>query len=322
MLGAVALSVVALSATRTAAAPTPAPASNPTKSPPPVAKALADALRAEAGGKAVALVARADGLVAMAPGGSWTKTLFAGPVASAVLDDGLELVWFLSRGSLYVLDLRATEAKPVVIATGLTEDIPFSVLRTRKTAGDGGLASTAGRDFAWTVLTWSAKPALGRESLDGEEGAPPGAKLVGAAWLRAELGREAKRRPAGKPHPALPAVALPEGIGECEDPELCGSALPFGPTGHQLVVVTHSCGDFCYVQCLLYDPAKRLFGVPPVPATWSAAPEEFGSCEGYFFELAGPRFLFGTSACEPKTGCQDLGGTALGWLDGSHRVGL
>jgi len=45
----------------------------------------------------------------------------------------------------------------------------------------------------------------------------------------------------------------------CEERSLCGETTPIPSTHMQLVLVSHSCGDGCYLEYCLFDPVARVF---------------------------------------------------------------
>jgi hypothetical protein len=227
--------------------------------------------------------------------------IFRGQVDAAAWDSAQELIWFTKGATLHVIDLRDPQRAAVPIAEKMP-DGGFAV--TGVSTADSG-TSYAGH---YPILVFSAKP-----KIDPGSGAYGGIwedqdkearkkiseiKLVGTLWLTAQVARAPAR-------PAAPAatfgdagrVALPKGVGACDDKEMCGTARTFGPTTYRLVVTSHSCGDACHTACALYDPAGKRYTNPEGGGPWSARPEGSGTCDGYVFSPSGTSYLNGQSVC-------------------------
>jgi hypothetical protein len=298
-------------------------APRPARAEPPAPTALRDSLLAR--GKAPIYFTYGEAGVA-ASDGTWSASLVEGAVEGAALDAAQDLVWLVRGGRLEVLDLREAEPKPVpIVERWYIHTDGYASHPTIEVTG----VSTASTDNTYAgvypSLTWAAKPkivtaegAYGGIWEDQDAAAKKAirkAKIVGGKWLKEQQARKARTAPA-RPEPKKPAnVTLPEGMGNCEDQELCGDAQPFGRTGWLLVVVEHTCGDACHTACVLFDPKTKRFASPAAPATWGKSAES-GSCLGYVFDDSGTRYLAGDQACTAK-GCSSVGkGAGFGWLGG------
>jgi len=321
------LVLVALAAPPSSKTPPPPPPPAPAAAPAP--PTLAEAIVKAAGGP-VLLVATPAGLEARTPDGRVVRRLTSGPVAQAALDPALDLVWLSGEGRLGVVDLRAPTGAPdapamvVPIATGLPPDRPFTVQRARfRKQPASFVASSDGREDDWIELAWGARPAIRAKTLGmwEDEGPAPSLAIVGGAWLKAERERPARPdRPAPRLVDAALRVAPPATLASCGDADLCGQAAPFGPGGWRLVLTSHECGDFCYIGCLLRDPASKRWAVPDERLDWVETPANTGSCGPYLFDPAQTRWAVGELLCS-AAGCTELGGRALGWLPPGPQVG-
>lgn len=316
------LAPVSLFVLLTLAAP---PAKGPAAAPP--APGLAEVLVKEAGGP-VLLVAAPDGLVAQTPEGRVVRRLTTGAVDGAALDAARDLVWLTGDGKLGVVDLRAPEPALVPIATGLPPDVPFRVRREKlRKAPAYAVGSAQGREDDWVELVWGARPAVRMETLGiwEDEGPKPALQLVGAAWLKEQRERPARPARGDAPAPAsfdeTARVAPPATLASCEEPTLCGRSAPFGARGWRLVLTSHECGDFCYIGCLLWDPAAKRWAVPDERLDWVEGPANTGSCGPYLFDPAATRWAIGEALCAATGDCRPLGGRAVGWLPPGPRAG-
>ncbi len=249
------------------------------------------------------------------------ESIFAGDVEGAAWDPGQELIWFKSKGTLSVIDLRAKTRKPVAIA----KKMPPGAF------GVSGV-STAGwnTDYAgiYPVIVVGKKPKVGQDAgaygeiwEDQDKAARKlikKVKIVGARWLKAQAKRKA--RPLSTPvnTEVVGKVTLPAGT-ECEDDDTCGEARAFGGTGLQLVVTEYGCGDACHMSCVLYDPKSKKFTSPSAGGAWSATPSDEADCFDYQFSPSGTSYVSGSSRCEVgKTiSCTSSADWAyVGWVDG------
>jgi hypothetical protein len=250
--------------------------------------------------------------------------VFAKPVLAAAYDEAQDLVWINTKGTLQVIDLRTTPPKVTLIAKKMPAG-GFDV---------AGLSSaTTGNIYAsvYPVLTIgkagkfsSAEGVYGEMDLD-----PDGEKrdrkvikkikIVGKKWLKAL--RKRKPRTVTAPPLAegvLGRVDLPADLRRCEDEEECGTRHPFGTTPYDLVTIEHSCGDACYIACVLYDPKTSKFAAPTsLAGGWGNADPAVGECGGYLFAADGVTYLMGQWRCSVgSTGvsCADAGGWYyVGW---------
>jgi hypothetical protein len=247
-------------------------------------------------------------------------SLHGKPVSAAIYDRAQDLIWFVSKGTLQVIDLRAKKRKAVVIAKRFP-DGPFGI----EGVSNGSYAA----DYAgvYPVIVVGAKPKVGEgmgaygglwEDQDAAARKQiKRIKLVGKAWLKKQKKR-APRFEAAKPGDPLPKVTVPEEMMSCDDPDECGGAERFGETAYQLVTISYSCGDACHLSCALYDPKTKKFASPEASSPWGKAAEG-GSCWGYGVD-AGGKYFSGSNACQVDakgTSCADTGWSLFGWYDPS-----
>ncbi len=225
----------------------------------------------------------------------------------SLYDERLELVWFEDGERLWVLDLRALAAGPVLIAEQLPQHSELHVARDRL------LEPADGCDTVPVLrLDWSARPAF-----EAWYATAPPLAARGAAWLVAQLSRPARTLPEQHTFGSGPDTATWSGAGgACEAPFVCGSSLAFG-RGQQLVLVEAGVGADCWhFACLLRDEETGAFATPPDAAHWGpAAAAQPGTCGPYRFNRSGTAFLVGELVCVTGGPCQAAGGRALGWLE-------
>ena len=260
--------------------------------------------------------------------------VIASDVHELLYDAELELLWFSDRGSrLWVSDLRALVASTpasapanVLIASDLPEHQKLSVwIGDRLVEGTGQL----GEGSIELSLRWDKETTFETDAAEADatetDAAEHLGRIEGRAWLDRERGRTARAIPARQqPDELGPHIALPAGMTQCDNPELCGAARPFGESGWQLVVTktdeTH--GDFSHYGCLLYDPARAAFARPPDTRTWHpAADPELDTCGPYRFNTTGNTFLAADEICRVSGDCTPLQGVAIGWLEPGVMVG-
>jgi len=246
--------------------------------------------------------------------GSTTRRRLAERPSAALYDAALELVWVRRFGELQVLDLRASALQPISLIGGLPEGgrlevrhrhEPFAALQPESSCDHGDVVS----------LDWSLEP-----ELESSEGGTPRRRALspsGRQWLRAEWARPT-RALLPRPHfeSAASRVSLPKTALRCDDEKLCGSALPLGASGLELVLVQSQWGADCnHYACLLHNPATKLFATPPVARAWGeAAATAPGTCGPFLFQRDAVWFLVGNALCGPDGQCQALEGRGLGWL--------
>jgi len=250
--------------------------------------------------------------------------VIASDVLELLYDAELELLWFSDMGGrLWVSDLRALAASPptsappnVLIASDLPEHQKLSVwVGDRYVEGPGQL----GEGSVELSLRWEDDTRF--ETDAGEHLG----RIEGRAWLERERHRATRPVPAvQQPDEAGPHIPLPAGVAQCDNPELCGAARPFGPSGWQLVITktdeTH--GDFSHYGCLLYDPAHATFATLPDAGTWlPSADPDLDTCGPYHFNTAGNAFLASDKVCRIGASCTPLRAFAIGWLEPGVTVG-
>ncbi|HEX3696363.1 MAG TPA: hypothetical protein VH374_13355 [Polyangia bacterium] len=298
-------------------APPPATAKN-------AAGSLTDAVRDAAAGSPVLLVLSDNAVEARSADGKFKRVIVPGPVQQAIYDPALDLLWVRRLNSIEVWDLRQPKPKAVPVIAAVSEEGEFTV----EMKGNRSLRLPSACVVSGTTqLKWVKPPSVGLLGFD--EGEPPKPRLVGGPWLNAQFERTA--RPLTITRADLPAfgtkpvVDLPASVGKCDEPGQCGTAVPFGATGWNLVYAGESPGEDCrHFRCLLHDPATGKFGKPPLPARWLPAAKgaAIGECGLYRFDSSGKWFAIGGKLCTAGGTCADLGdATPLGWIDGERDIG-
>jgi len=314
----------ACGASETAHGPGLKPAAARSPAQPPAAKGVTPppAERAEPASPAAPLEARvsdarflvhteAGALVERGISDAQPRTLV--PHADAALyDPVLELLWFIEQNRLHVLDLRAREAPPVLIANDMQDMDRLTVMRGQHVAADRD-----GCEAPYAVLEWSKTPKIKLMLADSNERV----KIDGHGWLKAQLTR------ATRPVPPSSAfgedkVAVPDELLDCEDEETCATSVPFADRGWQLVLVVDRSGGDCWERaCLLRNPQDR-YATPPRPEGWAAGSgAKPGPCGPYRFDRTRSAYLVQRLLCAGNAPCRDVGGEALGWLDPGDIVG-
>jgi hypothetical protein len=244
-------------------------------------------------------------LRAMEPG---SEKVLASSAQSSLYDERLELVWFYSGDKLWVLDLRAPDSSPVVIAEHVSQYSELHVART-----PGRLLEPA--DSCDTVpvlrLNWDKNPAF-----EAWYASPPTLSREGRSWLSAELDRPERVVKEQQVFASTdPGIALPEALMKCDAPTACGATLPFAKRDWELVLVGAGLGADCWhYACLLRNMTTGAFATPPEPKQWGPASESApGQCGRYLFNQDGSAFLLGNLLCHTDHPCQKLEGEALGW---------
>lgn len=292
-------------------------------SPAPVAS-FADTLRKAAAGQPVFFLLAAGVVEARSVNDTVRRSVVAAPVQEALYDPALDLLWVRREGRLEAVDLRKANPTPVPIVADMGEEGEFVV----RTKGKRILRIRGECVVRGSIeVKWFDHPSVNLLGFD--EGEPPKPRLVGANWLVQELDRGVREVKVQRTSlPALgapPIVKLPKKVARCATPAQCGTAVPFGGSGWQLVYAGEDDGEDCqHYRCLLRDPATERFGKPPLPATWlpTANSTVIGSCGPYRFDLSGKWYGTETQLCATGGACRSLGDALmLGWLDGEQDVG-
>jgi hypothetical protein len=248
------------------------------------------------------------------------EQVLASRVANVLYIPELELVWYKVEDRLWVIDTRALgpgKPEPVLIARG----VPLvGGMRVERGGERFTEPDDAGDDEEDLRLHWDAEPWL-----EGGEERKRIDHLDGRAWLARE------RRRSVRPVPPLQRfaaggqrVALPAHPAQCDDPQICGAAVPFGRSGWQLLVAHEDhAGDFPEYACLFHDARTDAFATPPEARSWGPAGEApSGSCGPYAFNADGTVYLAENVVCKVGLACATLrGGIGIGWLEPGVMVG-
>lgn len=223
-----------------------------------------------------------------------------GKVDGAAYDPAMDLVWFTTKGTLQVLDLRTPKAKPVVIVKKMP-DVGFWV--------NGASTASWNTDYTAAYMTLDLtkkKPKLAagegaygpvdQDATDKLKKKIKKAKLVGQRWLAKLAKRPLSAVTIPTPAPQ-PNVTLPADMCHADDVADCGSSISFGTTAYQLVTTELSCGDACYTACALYDPKTKKWADPDAPDSKWDKTAESGPCDGYFFDSDGKTYVNTTMRC-------------------------
>jgi hypothetical protein len=230
--------------------------------------------------------ARAEETLAYGAGGIRVgqTVVFTGNVDSAAYDARKELVWFTSKSTLQVIDLREATRKAVVIA----KKWPSASFEIQG-------ASTAHYNIDY--IGAYPKLAVGKKNkvssgMGAYEGVDPDSekamkkqikkiKVVGKKFLT-KLARRADAAAVAPQEEPGEAIQFPPETCVNDDQGACGMSWAFGASPYKLVVIEASCGDACYVSCRLYDPATKKFATPNETGNWEAEPMS-GTCEDFVF---------------------------------------
>jgi hypothetical protein len=279
----------------------------PAPAPAPAPPGVAAMLRQEVGGP-VLLVLDQTGIEAVSVDGSHHHTLVAGHVQQAVYRPELDLLWFRLGDQLEVLDLRAAEARPVVVTGKLG---PFGVIvdlggqsveladrseYARVKIGGGSAPKLEGENIVDVWHLCGGDPMGGVEpeprcskraatKAKAETSRASKVKLTGAAWLKGQATRAPRADPPATAEFSKPAQpVLSAGQCRCEDhgggqcaggeAELCGAVSALPATAWVRVVVgmdvTNMCegGDCRSYECVLFDPGTGKFSQPETTRVW------------------------------------------------------
>jgi hypothetical protein len=247
-------------------------------------------------------------------------SLFKDPVSGAVVDKKQDLIWFESKGTLEVIDLRDPARAPVVIATKLPTD-GFQIQGVSETSFQSDYIGVYIRfDFGKKPSATAEEGLYYEVDEDGNAKIKKKAKkisIVGKKWIAAQQGRKANTLPADRADP--PHVTIPQSfLDQCEEADVCGTTAWVGGSPYQTLVVNHSCGDACHVACVLYDPAKKTYASPLADGGWGPLTDKTttGDC-GFDVEPGNARYAGGSKLCTlgAKMTCTDLGPwTELAWI--------
>ncbi len=288
-------------------------------------------------GAPVAIVAGDNGIHAVSADGARKKDLLPGATPWVLVDFRGDVIWYPRGGKkstdLMMIDLRAPTLAPESMVTGMAPELSAGVVYT-----DGWRFAFGGVQRQKAVITIGEK----KTKLDFEEGIlgnfgdgavkkfERGVKKGKITPAQQKRFAEIYARGAGKKNPyVVPAAAknLPrneEGMkhGHCDDTDMCGAVEPLPGTKLQLVTVGYSCGDGCYVQKQIYDPATREF-VDPVQKQRSktiiATDTGFGDV---WIAPAGDAFVGGGRVGRFGGGVVQIEelGEGGGWLGGGYYV--
>jgi hypothetical protein len=234
-------------------------------------------------------------------------------VTNVLSNPELELVWYKVDDRLWVIDTRGLPdgpAEPVLIASGVPVVGDLSVERDGERFSEPDDPGDA-EDLRlhWDDEAW----------LDGGQARRRFPARDGQAWLARERRRPLRAVPRLQRFEANGLhVELPPGRAQCDDAQICGAALPFGPRGWRLLVANESeDGDYPEYGCLLHDPKARAFSTPPEGRPWGpAADTTSGSCGPFPFDSSGATYLASDLVCRVGEVCTSLGeGVAIAWLE-------
>ena len=231
----------------------------------------------------------------------------------ALYDPVLELIWYTQEEQLFVIDLRETEPARTLIASSIPDVSRLEILQANRSVR---IQETC--EGPTLSLHWNEHP-----SVDAYDGDISQTRIDGSSWLQAQKARPARVVGATRSFEEGKRVRLPRGLLDCEIPEVCAASVPFGVGDLQLVLVLDKSGGDCWNRgCLLRDPQTNRYASPVDRDGWGRAEKtKRGPCGLYFFNQQKTAFLVGTRLCLVETGCTELGGAALGWLNPGDTVG-
>jgi hypothetical protein len=247
-----------------------------------------------------ARVASADDAIAFSDSGLrlGATVIYPKPVDGAAYDPALDLIWFTSKNTLQVIDLRDAKHKPILIAKKFPK-VGFLIAGVSKADFNADYTSAyaaleIGKKSKITAEDGVYAP-VDQDSTDKLKKSIKKARLVGTKWLKKLAKRTVRSVTVPTPAP-LPNVKLPPDLCQSDDPDSCGEATSFGTTELQLVVTEYSCGDACYTGCVLYDPASKKFAAPLETSTWGKDAKADG-CDDYAFDADGKTYYKDTMRC-------------------------
>ncbi|MFT7579198.1 MAG: hypothetical protein ACI9MR_000860 [Myxococcota bacterium] len=313
------------------AAPTPAPVPVVEKTPTVGASVVQRVKGHTPADGSVVLVLHDDGtVVAQAPNGSWQETVLkatsktltyvrsqqllygwtelpAGPDATDPSGGfALEVTDLRVAGPpvpVRLLEYRGAESFEIAIGKLLPEGPYFHV-------GGGVLV-----DIAETAVTLRADDGVTEIMEHAETIKHIAFTPAGERWLIAQRERPSVVSP--KAPAPVPVDVAASKLETCEE-EACGLASPFGTTGWHSVLIERSCGDGCYVRCVLKDPKtgqytalKQADGAFVWGTLDAVHADGFDCVVGS--EPPGAHFLVDGLVCSSE-GCDPVKGTALGFF--------
>lgn len=288
-------------------------------------------------GTAVAVVPSPRGLLAVSADGARRRTLTAGSVTWALVDSRSHVVWFAPNGNteVWLLDLMQSSVTTVRVVSGNPDRAVAIVYPKRGSAVEERLATlTSVYDGAIEIIV-DDQPALRLDTGIYDEifeeqhtqHKQEFKKAQMTASGRALLRQLAQRGQGQHVHRMLTRALLPPvrtvPASSCEDASLCGHADAIPGTSLWRVVVEHSCGDACFTNHQLYDPATRQFLDLAQPSERSPKPldgdrvnvADFDiSADGRAVVLDGKIYRLDS---QPVAAGQGHGG---GWLGGAWHV--
>lgn len=292
---------------------------------PGTGKPLRAAMLDEAAGKPLLLALDTMGqLVARSVDGTFNRVLAPGPYGDALSDDERELVWLRGDTRLDVLDLRApgpaaarnlaTSAPKAIEKLGehITEPPTWTMATFVNIMLETGCMSGAGLRLDWS--RGGVGTTTGGETVH----------VVDKDWFAAQEKRARRAVPAGFSVAAPRRHKVPRNVGTCHNDakdelgkSACGSSMPLGTTGLELVVVGADSEHCPAKHCQLYDPGKKKYA--PVPGI-DPEDKEARTCGPLLFDPAGTSYLVDDKVCGPELTCSSVGRLAVGWLDASRTL--
>ncbi|HTJ46629.1 MAG TPA: hypothetical protein VL463_31200 [Kofleriaceae bacterium] len=240
--------------------------------------------------------------------------LFKDEVDGAAYDPSQDLIWFESKGTLRVVDLRDPKRAVIVILTKMPQT-GFEI---------GGFSNASFGTIYTDVylhLELAKKPGISAPTAVYAIADPDGAKkhakqikktvISGRAWITAQLKRAAVSRPSPPARAEPAAITLPAGTGQCDQyANGCGDAMWFGDSPLMMVVVQSACGDACFRGCALYDPKSKKFAPLGESGEWGALTDKTAvtNCMDVNIAPDDTRFLSDKKVCilGAKLTCTDL----------------
>ncbi|HVV86874.1 MAG TPA: hypothetical protein VHE35_27740 [Kofleriaceae bacterium] len=285
-------------------------------------------------GAAVAIVPGPDGLRAISADGARQKVLVPGPVPWALVDNRGDVVWYGTgdAAAIQVLDLESSATTPMTktVVTGLPTDTdagaPMVTIAYPIPGDDHGMSEelTAGHPITpHIVLTVSDAPSLSGsggilELWDQQEQWEAAVEQgqIADGPLLAKIAARAKGRSLGAaPSTAQHRVELQD-TSNCEDSDTCGTAEEVTPKLWR-VATSYSCGDGCYTEWQLYDPAAKQF----VDTDWAKLIEDaWIAPDASAFVTAGRIIRFDSGPVAATPAVDDGAAVGGGWLGGGTYI--